>query len=100
MKKKACLLLAGGVIAVLALAHFTGQSSTGKAAGEPASKANAADTEAIKEATELGLLEKVVEVVKAILSGQPGTAERLANNAALAVVAKKAAKARIKAMKR
>lgn len=55
---------------------------------------------ALKEAAELGLLSKVAEVVKAILEGKPGTAERLANNAALAVVAKKAAKARIQASKK
>lgn len=56
--------------------------------------------EAIKEAAELGLLGKLVEVVKAILSGDSTTAERLAKNSALAVAAKKAAKARIQASKR
>ena len=56
--------------------------------------------EGLKEAASLGLLSSIVEVVKAILAGKPGTAERLANNAALAAVAKKAARERIKAAKR
>ncbi len=44
-------------------------------------------------------LESVIEAIKAIVSGQPDKAERLARNASLAVAAKLAAKARIKATK-
>ncbi len=44
-------------------------------------------------------LSSVVEALKAIVSGQPDKAERLARNASLAVAAKLAAKARIKATK-
>lgn len=42
-------------------------------------------------------LNSVIDAIKAIVSGQPDKAERLARNAALALAAKEAAKARIKA---
>lgn len=46
------------------------------------------------------LLTSVVDVVKAIAAGDSSKAERLARNAALALAAKQAAAARIKAQKR
>jgi len=44
-------------------------------------------------------LGSVISALKAIVGGQPDKAERLARNAALALAAKAAAKARIKAIK-
>lgn len=51
---------------------------------------------AIREAAELGLLSKLVEILRAVLDGKADQAERLARNSALAIAAKKAAKARIR----
>jgi uncharacterized protein (TIGR02246 family) len=49
MKKKACLLIAGGVLAVAAMSYFPGQPLTGQVGGGPAAKENANDAAAIKE---------------------------------------------------
>ena len=56
-------------------------------------------TQALKEASSLGLLTALGQVLSAIVQGKPSQAERLARNAALAASAKLAARARIKAMK-
>ncbi len=45
------------------------------------------------------LLPAVIDVLNALLAGRPDKAERLAKDAALAIAARKAASARIKATK-
>ena len=45
-------------------------------------------------------LSSVVDVIKALVSGRPDVAERLARNAALAIAAKRAASERIKATRK
>lgn len=52
--------------------------------------------ELLSEASRLGVFDAVVQVVRAILAGEPTQAERLAKNAALAASAKIAARERIR----
>lgn len=55
-----------------------------------------APKELLSEASRLGVFDAVVQVVRAILAGEPTVAERLAKNAALAASAKIAARERIR----
>lgn len=54
----------------------------------------------LAEASRLGVFDAVVQVVRAILAGEPTQAERLAKNAGLAAAAKIAARERIRRAKR